>query len=116
MKEEKTLFERWIVLEAEMVERFGKKPNMESLLFLIGINEYKGRIPKIKFSKEQKQDLMHVAVCTLLSQGGYYKNDGYDEEGWPHFSALKPVEYDMNTLNAQELMLKEYILEYFGVE
>jgi hypothetical protein len=116
MEEKRSLFERWIILEADLVERFGKKPNMEAILFLIGMNEYQGRIPKIKFSKEQKQDLMHVAVCTLLSRGGYYALEGYDEEGWPHFRELKPVETDQNTLNAQDKLLKEYILDYFGIE
>ena len=116
MEEKRSLFERWIVLEADLVERFGKKPNMEAILFLIGLNEYKGRIPKIKFSKEQKQDLMHVAVCALLSRGGYYILEGYDEEGWPHYREVKKVETDQTTLAAQEMLLKEYILDYFGVD
>lgn len=116
MEGQKTLFERWIILEAELVERFGKKPNMEAILFLIGMNEYRGRIPKIKFSKEQKQDLMHVAVCTLLAQDGYYMLEGYDEEGWPHFLALKPVETDQDTLMAQDALLKGYIVDYFEIE
>ncbi len=116
MEEEKSLFERWIILEGTLVERFGKKPNMEAILFLIGMNEYKGHVPKIKFSKEQKQDLMHVAVCTLLSKGGYYKLDGYDDEGWPHYTELKKVETDNNTLAAQEMLLKEYMLDYFEIE
>lgn len=112
----KTLFERWIILEAQLVERFGKKPNMEAILFLIGLNEYQGRIPKIKFSKEQKQDLMHIAVCALLSRGGYYLLEGYDDEGWPHYRELKPVETDKDTLLAQEKLLKTYILDYFEIE
>ncbi len=116
MEQKKSLFERWIILEAELVERFGKKPNMEAILFLIGMNEYRGRIPKIKFSKEQKQDLMHVAVCKLLSLGGYYQLEGYDEEGWPHYREVKKVETDQNTLAAQDILLKEYILEYFEIE
>lgn len=116
MEKTRTLFERWIILEADLVERFGKKPNMEAILFLIGMNEYKGRVPKIKFSKEQKQDLMHVAVCTLLAQDGYYQLEGYDEEGWPHFRQLKHVETDQETLMAQDVLLKEYILDYFGIE
>lgn len=111
----RTLFERWIILEADLVDRFGKKPNMEAILFLIGMNEYRGRIPKIKFSKEQKQDLMHIAVCTLLSKDGYYSLEGYDEEGWPHFKERKPVPIDQNTLAAQEILLKEYVLDYFNI-
>ena len=53
---------RWWNLEAKLVERFGKKPDMEAILFLIGVQEF-GDI-KEKFGKEQKQDLMHVAVCS----------------------------------------------------
>ncbi|MEJ7673027.1 MAG: hypothetical protein WKF59_10015 [Chitinophagaceae bacterium] len=57
---------RWWKLEEKLMEKFGKKPDMEAILFLIGIQEF-GNI-RNKFSKEQKQDLMHVAVCSLLSQ------------------------------------------------
>jgi hypothetical protein len=113
MTEDKITFEqRWKALEEMLLERFGKQPNMEALLYLIGINEYKGRTPKYKFSKEEKQDLMHVAVCTVLSQGGYYRLEGVDEEGWPHFQELRPV--PETTLEGQESMLKEHILKYFG--
>lgn len=104
---------QWKKLEATLKERFGKVPNMESILFLIGINEYRGRIPKVKFSKEQKQELMHVAVCTLLSKGGYYALQDYDEEGWPHFIQLKEV--DENTVGSQEELLKLYMLDYFEI-
>ena len=65
------LQQRWWNLEAKLVERFGKKPDVETVLFLIGIQEF-GDI-KEKFTKEQKQDLMHIAVCSLLSQSGFYE-------------------------------------------
>ena len=55
---------RWWALETKLVERFGKKPDLETILFLIGIQEF-GQL-KEKFTKEQKQDLMHVAVCSLF--------------------------------------------------
>ena len=112
MTESHTLQERWIKLEEKLAVQFGKKPNMEAILFLVGVNEYKGRIPKIKFSKEQKQDLMHVAVCTLLSRSGYYELEGYDEEGWPHFKLLKPL--PKVDLEEQEELLKIHIKEYFA--
>lgn len=105
--------ERWTALEAMLTERFGKLPNMEALLYLIGINEYEGRTPKYKFSKEEKQDLMHIAICKVLSAGGYYEFSGYDEEGWPHYKELQPV--PESTLEGQEQILKEYILEYFNM-
>ena len=101
---------RWWNLEAKLVERFdGKKPDLETILFLIGIQEF-GQI-KEKFTKEQKQDLMHVAVCSLLSQSGYYEIEGVDKEGWPHFKQLKPMP-EMDTM-IQESFLKDHILLYF---
>ena len=100
---------RWWKLEEKLMEKFGKKPDMEAILFLIGIQEF-GNI-KSKFSKEQKQDLMHVAVCSLLSQSGYYKLEGYDDEGWPHFLQLK--ELPVYNMIEQESFLKDHMLLYF---
>ena len=74
---------RWWNLEAKLVERFGKKPDLESILFLIGIQELGGT--KDKFTKEQKQDLMHIAVCTLLMPSGYYEREGKDADGYMLF-------------------------------
>ncbi len=103
------LQQRWWNLEAKLVERFGKKPDMEAILFLIGIQEF-GDIRE-KFTKEQKQDLMHVAVCNLLSQSGYYELESVDADGWPHFRQLKPMP-DMS-MPEQENFLKDHILLYF---
>ena len=103
------LQQRWWELEAKLVERFGKKPDLETILFLIGIQEF-GQL-KEKFTKEQKQDLMHVAVCKLLSQSGYYELEKMDEEGWPHFKQLKRMP-DMDMIQ-QENFLKDHILLYF---
>src|SRR5882672_3313166 len=100
---------RWWKLEEKFINKFGKKPDVEAILFLIGIQEI-GNFKK-KFSKEQKQDLMHVAVCSLLSQSGYYKLEGTDADGWPHFKQLKPMP-DMDTFQ-QENFLKDHILLYF---
>lgn len=100
---------RWWTLEAKLVERFGKKPDIEAILFLIGMQET-GFI-KEKITKEQKQDLMHVAVCTLFSQSGFYELEGKDREGWPHFRQLKSLP-EMNMIE-QENYLKDHILLYF---
>jgi len=103
------LQQRWWNLESKLVERFGKKPDMETILFLIGIQEF-GEI-KQKFTKEEKQDLMHVAVCKLLSQSGYYELEKIDDDGWPHFRQLKQMP-EMNMIE-QENFLKDHILLYF---
>ena len=92
-----------------MVERFGKKPDMETILFLVGMQEF-GDIRK-KFSKEEKQDLMHIAICSLLGQSGFYELEKIDEDGWPHFRQLKAMP-DMSMIE-QENFLKDHILLYF---
>lgn len=100
---------RWWNLEAKLVERFGKKPDLEGILFLIGVQEF-GDI-RAKFTKEQKQDLMHIAVCSLFSQSGYYEIDGHDTDGWPHFKQLKVLPV-MDTIQ-QENFIKDHVLLYF---
>jgi hypothetical protein len=100
---------RWWKLEEKLVERFGKKPDMEGILFLIGMQELGGL--RERYTKEQKQDLMHVAVCTLLSPSGYYEMERVDEDGWPHFRQLKAV--PTLSLAEQENFLKDHVLLYF---
>ncbi len=103
------LQQRWWNFEAELVERFGKKPDMDAILYLIGLQELQMFAEKI--TKEQKQDLMHVAVCTILSPSGYYIMEGKDEDGWPHFKQLKPL--PSLQLKEQEDFLKDHVLLYF---
>lgn len=100
---------RWWKLEEKLINRFEKKPDVEAVLFLIGIQETHFITKEI--SKEQKQDLMHVAVCTLLSSSGYYILEGKDEEGWPHYKQVK--ELPNFTMIEQENFLKDHILLYF---
>lgn len=107
---EEDLQVRWLKLRIKLKERFGIKPDMNGVLLLIGIQEL-GRGPG-SFSKEEKQDLMHIAICRLLSAGGYYKLDGLDEDGWPHYSQLKPT--PGNNMIEQENLLKDYALLYFA--
>lgn len=109
MQSKDDIQQRWWDLEAKLVERFGKKPDMETILFLIGVQELGGKTKK--YTKEQKQDLMHVAVCKLLAQSGYYELEQIDRDGWPHFNQLKSMPV-MDAI-AQELFLKDHILLYF---
>src|SRR6201998_3680085 len=101
---------RWLKLRIKLKEEFGIKPDMNRVLVLSGVQEL-GKGAQ-EFTKEQKQDLMHIAVCTLLAQSGYYALEGHDEEGWPHFRQLKPL--PVHNLIEQENFLKDHILLYFG--
>lgn len=103
---------RWLKLRIKLKEKFGIKPDMNGVLLLIGIQEL-GQGPQ-DFSKEQKQDLMHIAVCTVLAQSGYYVYNGNDDEGWPHFSLAKPL--PPFNLIEQENFLKDHILLYFQTQ
>lgn len=100
---------RWLKLRIKLKERFGIKPDMDGVLLLIGVQEL-GAGPQ-KFSKEEKQDLMHIAVCSILSPSGYYIMEGLDEQGWPHFKQLKPLPGFV--MIEQENFLKDHILLYF---
>ena len=100
---------RWWDLERKLMDRFGKKPDVEAILFLIGLQEI--GLSQEKISKEQKQDLMHVAICTILSSSDYYTIEGKDQDGWPHFKQLKNLPI-MNMIE-QEAFLKDHILLYF---
>ena len=109
MLAEDDLQHRWWMLEEKLMTRFGKKPDLEAILFIVGIQEL-GQV-KNKFTKEQKQDLMHIAICTLLAASGYYQLQGTDNEGWPHFQQLKPMP-ELDVIE-QENFLKDHILLYF---
>jgi hypothetical protein len=103
---------RWWKLEEKLIERFGKKPDLESILFLIGIQEVNGA--GHTFTKEQKQDLMHIAICKVLSLAGYYELEGLDAQGWPHWKLVKKLPHF--DLLEQEKLLKMHVIEYFEKE
>lgn len=100
---------RWLKLRIKLKENYGIKPDMDGILFLIGVQEL--GTGKQEYTKEQKQDLMHIAVCSILAASGYYNLAGYDEEGWPHFNPVKAL--PAFNLYEQENFLKDHVLLYF---
>jgi len=95
----------------KLEEKFGGDGDMDlnSVLFIIGVQEV-GKGYK-KYSKDEKMNLMHVAICTILEPYGFYKFTENDPDGWPHFEKLKnlpPI-----ALKEQEDLLKEAALNYF---
>ncbi len=103
---------RWRELNARLQEQFGKSMTMESLLFLIGVREL-GTQPR-EFTKEEKVDLMHIALCRLLAYSGYYELSHRDQEGWPHWEMVNPLPH--SDIFSQEHLLREHILTYFEEE
>jgi hypothetical protein len=112
-KRDLDLERNWQVLLETIKRNIGVKPkDLNGVLFLIGVQELGGgsRI----FSKEEKQDLLHIAICKVLSLAGYYTLDGLDKEGWPHWKLIKKLPHF--DLLEQEKLLKMHVLEYFEKE
>lgn len=85
-------------------------PDLKVFLFLIGVQEL-GQGPQ-KFSKRQKEELMHIANCRLFSELGFYELEGLDQDGWPHWKLVKPL--PAYTLLEQEMLLKSLVVTYFN--
>ena len=113
IQEDNDLKETWQTLLAFLKNNLGKKPtDLNGVLFLIGVQEL-GQGKKV-FTKEQKQDLMHIAICKVLSFGGYYSLEGRDKDGWPHWKLIHPLpNFDMLS---QEKLLKHFVIDYFRTE
>ncbi len=99
---------KWYKVVFSLKKQFGKKPNMDAIIFLIGVNEF-GQMRE--FAKDEKMDLMHIATCKLLSYEGYFAYDGKDEEGWPHYTMLKKPPYA--DLMSQENLLRKLVVKYY---
>lgn len=101
---------KWEVLQQRIAEDFdNEKPDIKVMLFLIGVQEL-GQGPR-KFSKRQKEELMHIATCRLMSMMGFYELEGLDQDGWPHWKRIKVI--PNYTLLEQEMMMKSLIVNYF---
>jgi hypothetical protein len=112
-KRDLDLDRKWNALMGEIESIIGKKPkDLNGVLFLIGVQEL-GHGTKI-FSKEEKQDLMHIGICKVLSLSGYYELEGLDKDGWPHWKVIKKLPHF--DLLEQERLLKMHVMEYFEKE
>ncbi len=108
--EKASLNEAFRKVQARIYRQFRKNPDLHALLFLIGMREL-GQLSK-KFTKEEKQHLMHVAVCKLLSEEGFYELEGLDKDGWPHWVATQKL--PKMSVEEQEYLLKKQIIRYFA--
>jgi len=106
---ETELESEWNQVVRQLEKQFGGDLDLNGILFLIGVQELgKGHR---KFSKDEKLDVMHIAICRLLNAYGYYEFLGVDEEGWPHWKRLKKL--PPLKANEQMQLMKQAIVEYF---
>jgi hypothetical protein len=109
---EKELQVGWEKVESLVVDRFGEKLDMQSILFIIGLQEL-GKGAR-NYKKEEKLDIMHIGVCTVLGQYGYYQFIGKDDEGWPHFKNIKKLPTEVQG-EFQQNLLKRAVIDYFNL-
>lgn len=111
MARDPKLKERWETLVEKLSAKFSDhdRLDLESILFLVGVQEL-GQ-PDRKFKKDEKINLMHIAICQLLVPYGYYTFDYVDAQGWPHYRLQEPLP----NLKAgeQTLLMKEALVQYF---
>ncbi len=103
------LEKNWRETVEKVSEHFGESLDMQSILFMIGVQELNKGFQKL--SKDKKVDVMHIAVCSVLEPAGYYEFLGRDEDGWPHYENIKKLP-NLND-KEQDSMMKEAIIEYF---
>lgn len=105
------LKERWDILVEKLSGQFadGDTLELDAIIYLVGVQEL-GKIHNT-YKKDEKLDLMHIAICRLLEPYGFYVFDYFDEDGWPHYI----VKEELPPLKAgeQSVLMKEAIVTYF---
>lgn len=105
------LKERWTILVEKLSVQFadGDTLDLDAIIYLVGVQEL-GKYHK-KYKKDEKINLMHIAICRLLEPYGYYEFDFVDADGWPHYN----VKEELPILKAgeQSVLMKEALVNYF---
>ena len=111
MVRDEILKERWEVLVQKLSMQFadGETLDLDAIIYLIGVQEL-GQLHR-SFKKDEKINLMHIAICRLLEPYGYYEFDFYDDDGWPHYKLIEPL--PPLKAGEQSLLMKEAIVQYF---
>ncbi len=111
MSRDKNLKENWEQVLNILTANFGdgEPLNLDAIIYLIGVQEL-GQGAK-EFKKDDKLNLMHIAICRLLEPFGYYEFDFFDSEGWPHYKILE--ELPPLKSGEQTVLMKEAIVLYF---
>lgn len=113
MKRLDPLADDWNKVLSFFASHFGvHNPDLEGILFLIGVNVL-GKGPE-KFNKREKTEIIHIALCELLESYGFYEKTGVSEEGWPYYMVIKPL--PLLSITEQERLIKMAIIGYLRKE
>lgn len=111
MARDEQLKQKWDLIVEKLSNQFadGDKLDLDAIIYLIGLQEL-GQLDK-EFKKDEKVNLMHIAICKLLMPYGYYEFDYVDEEGWPHYKIKEQLPH--LKAGEQSVLMKEAIVNYF---
>ena len=111
MARDEKLKERFDALVVKLSDQFsdGDPLDMEGMIYLVGVQEL-GKLHR-KFKKDEKINLMHIAICRLLEPYGYYEFSHFDEEGWPHYKVIDELPH--LKAGEQSILMKEALVNYF---
>ena len=111
MSRDTQLKDRWEILVKKLSSQFADSDPLEldAIIYLVGVQEL-GQIHKT-YKKDEKLNLMHIAICRLLEPYGYYEFDFFDEDGWPHYT----IKEELPPLKAgeQSVLMKDALVTYF---
>ena len=99
----------WQHLQNKLKERFETEMDHDAILFMIGLQELDK--PYRTYKKDEKLEVMHIGVCTVLSPYGFYEYKGRDDEDWPHWEVKEQLPH----LDAkqQNRLMNDALIEYF---
>ena len=106
----KDLNQKWSLLIKKLEKQFNQEMTLKGILYLIGVQELNLGIKQ--YDREEKTNVMHVAICKILAPFGFYKFDKIDVDGWPHYVELKAIKNLSN--EEQELLMKKAIIKYLN--
>ena len=111
MARDEQLKERWDLLVSKLSDQFadGDTLDVDGIIYLIGIQEL-GKFHK-KFKKDEKVNIMHIAICRLLEPFGYYEFSHFDQDGWPHYTVKEQLPH--LKAGEQSILMKDGIVHYF---
>ena len=102
---------RWEQLVKLLSNQFadGDTLDLDAIIYLIGVQEL-GKVHQT-FKKDEKLNLMHIAICRLLEPYGYYEFEYIDKDGWPHYA----IKEELPPLKAgeQSILMKDALVTYF---
>ena len=101
---------KWDALVIKLEKQFDDEMTLKGILYLIGVQELNMGIKRC--GREEKLDILHVAVCKILTPFGFYKFDRIDADGWPHWIELKALK--SLDENQQGLLMKKGIIKYLS--